>query len=324
MSPSNPFASPEAQINRDRYMRPLIVPPDGGPVEPYQRVTTFAKLVEDATGINKWRMRRVVYGLSQRPDLILSASAAGPDARRDLEKIAEKAEEVTDSGAASTGTALHSFIERLDNGENLGHVPEAYMADLRAYEALKRRHGIEVLMSERFVVHDGLRVAGTFDKVMTVAKGVEHIGVPGIGDNKTGKIDYPLGMAIQLGVYANARLYDIGNAERFPIHPDLDRQHGYIIWLPAGQGHAELKPLDIATGYDVGASAAAMVRELRKKRDWFFPLPGEEPSPLSLLEQLDAAETPDQLKAIYYANVDRWTDAHTARAAARNRILTHN
>jgi hypothetical protein len=322
---ASPFSSPEAQINRDRWQRPLIVPPNGGPVEPYQRVTTFAKIIEDASGLNKWHIRRIVYGLSQRPDLVLAASAAGPDAYRDLMRIADKAEEHVDSGAASTGTALHSFIERIDNGQELGFVPPNYIPDLRAYEALVKKHKIEVQASERFVVYDPFAVGGTFDKIMTVGSGVEHIGVPAIGDNKTGKVDYPLGMAVQLGVYSRSRLYDIGMAQRLELATlaggkPIDQDHGYIIWLPAGTGHAELLTLDIAMGWEA-AEVAVRVRAIRKHKAWFLNRTAVE---LSLEEQIDAAATQQELRALYERNTTRWHDGLTARAGARSRVLAHN
>ena len=64
------------EVSRDRYGRPLVVPPKGGKAVPYTRTTTVAGSLDDATALIAWKMRMVAAGLTLRPDLALAVSAA--------------------------------------------------------------------------------------------------------------------------------------------------------------------------------------------------------------------------------------------------------
>lgn len=41
-------------IQRDRWGRPLITPPDGGKPKPYTRASTLAKALDDNQGLIDW------------------------------------------------------------------------------------------------------------------------------------------------------------------------------------------------------------------------------------------------------------------------------
>ena len=66
-------------VTRDRWGRPLIIPPDGGKPVAYTRVTTVAKTLEDEGGLSKWMMRMTALGLAQRPDLYALVATVGDD-----------------------------------------------------------------------------------------------------------------------------------------------------------------------------------------------------------------------------------------------------
>ncbi len=67
------------EIERDRYGRPLIVPPSGGKAVAYTRATTIANSLDDASALVAWKMRMAAIGLTTRPDILLSISAAQED-----------------------------------------------------------------------------------------------------------------------------------------------------------------------------------------------------------------------------------------------------
>jgi hypothetical protein len=220
-----------------------VVPPDGGPRIPYRRTTTFAGALEDTYALQLWKQRQVAIGMGQRQDLVLAAAAADPDDKDRLDEIAEKAtEHALASAAATTGTSLHTLTERLDRGQKLGHVPEPYGADLKAYE--KATASIEWTDIETFRVLDGWRVAGTADRVGRIN------GVLVVADIKTGSIDYPHKMAMQLACYARSLPYDIATDTRGPAPLGLNLHYGIIIHLPAGEGRCQLHRIDIAKGFD--------------------------------------------------------------------------
>jgi PD-(D/E)XK nuclease superfamily len=244
------------EIPRDRFGRPMIMPAGRGTKrQAYRRTTTFVGCLDDMNGLMKWKARQVAYGMGQRKDLVLAAAAADPADKKLLAEIAEKAtEHAMSSAGATTGTALHSLTERLDRGQTLGHVPDPYPADLDAYR--KATEGIEWLGIECFRVHDDWKIAGTADRVGRNAKGRVQIY-----DIKTGSIDYPHKMAMQLAMYARMTPYDIGTDKRGAPEPGLDLNTGIIIHLPAGTGRCDLYEINLNEGW----SACLLAR---KVWDW--------------------------------------------------------
>ncbi len=239
-------AAPELQnieIPRDGYGRPLVMPVRGTKRVPYRRTTTFAGVLEDTNGLIKWESRLVAYGMGQRKDLVLAASAADPADKAKLSEIAGKAKEhAGGSAAATTGTALHELTERIDRGHPLGAIPQEHKADIDAYR--RATAGMEYTALETFRVYDDWRVAGTADRI-----GRLNGGRLMIMDLKTGSIDYPHKMAMQLAMYAHSVPYDIGTDTRGTDPDQIDYRRGLIIHLPAGQGVCDLYEIDLTAGW---------------------------------------------------------------------------
>lgn len=318
---SSLFDSPEQEIPRDRWGRPLVVPLDGGKPEPYTRATTFAGTLEDTFGLTAWKERMTVLGMGRRPDLVMAASAASADDKRTLGSIAKSAQEAAGAGSAAlTGTALHSFTERIDRGQELGFVPPQYVPDVKAYAELVERKRLGILGVEGFCVLDDYRVAGTYDRILS------WDGVNYIGDLKTGNIDLgAMKIAIQLAVYAHAQAYDVAAAQRTPL-PDVSQDEALVVHLPAGTGIATLHRFNIRKAWDDCVALSARVRELRSLRgkDWSTPAEVVEVAPLTITERIKAASTEEALKALWRENKRDWTPAYTAAASARLREITHN
>jgi hypothetical protein len=245
-----------AEIPRDRWGRPMVMPPKGTKRVAYRRATTFVGCLDDMNGLMKWMSRQVAYGMGQRKDLVLAAAAADPTDKKKIGEIAEKAAEHSKGvtgDAAETGTALHSLTERIDRGGELGVVPHEYQADIEAYR--KATANIEFTGIETFRVHDDWKVAGTADRIGRLN------GRLMIMDIKSGSIDYPHKMAMQLAMYARSVAYDIATDKRVPDAEPIDLNRGVIIHLPAGQGRCDLYEIDIAHGW--GACLIA-----KKVWDW--------------------------------------------------------
>lgn len=220
----------------------------------YRRCTTFVGCLEDTYNLMNWKTRQVAYGMGQRKDLVLAAAAADPTDKRKLNEIAEKAtEHALASASATTGTALHALTERVDRGQPLGVIPAEYEADIKAYEQATKH--IEWLGIESFRVYDPWQVAGTADRI-----GRDPQGRLRIYDIKTGSVDYPHKMAMQLAMYAHSLPYDIATDTRGTLE-DIDCHRGVIIHLPAGEGRCDLYEIDIASGW--GACIIA-----KKVWDW--------------------------------------------------------
>src|SRR5215831_14489249 len=109
MSTTDTFDPIPPAIRRDRWLRPLVVPPGGGKPVPYTRCTTYVSALEDTYNLSRWQQRMVAIGLAERQDLLL-AVAAHRDDKAHLNELCEKALEAAKGSApATTGTALHKL-----------------------------------------------------------------------------------------------------------------------------------------------------------------------------------------------------------------------
>jgi hypothetical protein len=309
------LVSVKPEVARDQYGRPLIAQPGGNPI-PYARVSTIGNVLKDQFALQQWQHGHIVRGLTERPDLLLLA-AANRDDEKQMRAIAEQAMEAAKASAkANVGTALHRFTEKIDLGEDVGHIPDEYQADIAAYEHATT--GLKFVHREIFTVCDELQIAGTPDGV------AEYADDRYITDLKTGSLDYPEAFAVQLAVYAHSTLVDVSTGERTPL--DVDQNRAIIIHLPAGTGRCELHWVDIAAGWEA-AKLALKVRDWRSRKDLLTPLNTEAAvgnvvaaglvtDPIAA--QIAAAESAEVLAAIWADTHDSgWTDAHTALAKAR-------
>jgi hypothetical protein len=266
--------SPTMQIPRDRWGRPLVVPPGGGKPTPYTRCTSFVDCLDDKYNLQRWQQRMVALGLAERPDLLLAVAAADRDDKESLDRITEQAQEAAKAhAAATTGTALHALTERHDRGLAIGPLPAAYRPDLDAY--IRATACLKHVLIEQFAVHDELKIGGTPDRVVT------YQGRGYIADVKTGSVEWGYAaMAMQLAVYSRSTPYHHRTGTRGPCPVDVDQDRGIIIHLPAGEGVCTLYWIDLATGWN-GVQLASSVRKWRRRRNMLTPCevstPGDNP-----------------------------------------------
>lgn len=318
------FAIVKDPIPRDRWGRPLVVPPNGGKPTGYTRATTFVSCLDDTSNLTKWKQRMAVLGLMKRPDLQMAITSADPDDKKTLDRLVDEAQEANGASAAATlGTAIHALTEKIDRGEELPTVPLAYVPDLAAYK--EATEPLEVLQIETFGVNDDLKIGGTWDRI------VRYQGKTYIADVKTGSIDYAaLKIAMQLGVYAHCLQYDHTTNTRTPL--DVDQDRAIIIHLPAGTGTCELVWVDIKAGWEA-VQVAAQVRDWRSRKKLTVSFKDAEPidsSPAAehavkvdeaLLNSINTASTPAELSKLWQDHQDIWTDTCTEAAKARKHQL---
>lgn len=262
LNPSTIATVRRVEPQRDRWGRPLVVPPTGGDPVAYQRVTTLAKMLDDTAALGRWQQRQAIIGLASRPDLVMLASTTPVDDRAAWDRIVEQATEAAaTTAAANTGTAVHLGTEMLDSGMPLDRVPALVRDRVAAYRQLT--DDLEILAVETFVVVDELRVAGTFDRLVRLPDG--RTVIADIKTSKASAVRYAAGSwAVQLAAYSHGRRYDVDTGERSPIDvaARLDPNEGVVIHLPA-DGLPALIPLNLAWGWEA-AKLAARVRAYRK------------------------------------------------------------
>lgn len=334
------FTSPETELPRDRWGRPLITPPDGGEPVAYTRATTFAGTLDDTSMLTKWKMRNVAIGVARSKALQMGALAADPQDRsgkKTLDEIAENALAAANgSDAATTGTALHSFTEKIERGQPLGYVPEEYLPDLDAYRGLLARERIETIAVEGFCVLDDLGVGGTYDRLNRTPLGLltpdgrdlAAEGLDVVGDVKTGGIDFAIGkIGMQLAEYSLSEDYDHRNGARAPLGTfsalpgktprPVSQDWGIIIHLPAGTGTASLVWVNLT----VPRAALQLARDVRAYRagarnlsSKFASISSAAPPPVTAAEALRAATTVAELRAVHPRYAAEWTPGLTSLA----------
>lgn len=295
----------EGDIPRDRFNRPLIVPPSGGKAKAYTRATTLAGTLEDTYNLSRWQQRQVAQGLAARKDLVLAAQAAKGDKAK-LNHICEQAHEAAGSSTkATTGTALHSLTEVVDEGGELPEVSDEVLRDLEAYRVATQ--GLTVKAIEQFVVVDEITTAGTFDRL------IEVDGQHFIADLKTGSIEFGIQkIATQLAIYSRGQLYE-HPGQRSEL-PNVSQKWGLVIHLPAGEGKCDFRWVDLEQGWD----GALLAIEARKWRNAKVAKAGAN----VLLRAIHTAPDAESLAALYRVTPEgAWTEEHTEAAKQRKTEL---
>ena len=344
MTVSTDWETPAGEIPRDRWDRPLVVPPDGGKPTAYTRCTTYVGCLEDTYNLTAWQSRMVALGLAMRPDLLLRVSSLGPtpleegEARKwkkQMDATVKDAKEAAAASAAATvGTALHALTERMDRGLDVGVVPEQYKPHLAAYEAATR--AFTAVHIEAFTVQDELKIGGTPDRVLQIDGHDKLV----IGDLKTGSVEFGIGkMAMQLAVYAHSVLYNHQTGSRAPLG-DIDHNLGLIVALDAKTAQCKLIWVDLAAGWEA-VQLATQVRAWRSRKDISRPYDGPAaavlpvaPTPVqenardltreaaaALVSGIKNAPSPETLIELWRAAGSVWTQEHTELAALRKAEL---
>lgn len=351
------YAEIPEEIQRDRWGRPLIVPPGGGRPVAYTRCTTFVGALEDTYNLGQWMQRMAVAGITHRPDLHLRAASLGLPPVEDgtaqaaakakqwkeaMNRLVDEAREAAAASAAATvGTSLHAITEAIDAGQtiNLHTIPERYHKHLAEYQRVTA--GFTAVHIERFLVNDELKIGGTADRIMRIEG---HEGLF-IGDIKTGSIEYGAGkIAMQLSVYARSQMYT--NGTRTPVD-GLRTDRGVIIHLDAKTGECTLHWADLATAWEA-VGVAGWVRTWRSRKGLLAPAheltspptlplvaePAPEPAPApkpgpqlspnakqvaGVMAAIGNAKSQDELVSLWAVANERglWTDAMTEASKAR-------
>jgi hypothetical protein len=284
----------------------------------YARVTTFIKCVDRSEALDRWQQQRAMEGFGARPEEFQARVVSAQGDRDALNGIWLAA---LDAGgakaAAEMGTAMHRVCEWNDIGHLPRYLPEPYTTGLVAW--IRTTEFFDFHKIEQFMVHDGIQVGGTPDRV------VRYLPCENCGrhyyilDLKTGRVDdfTELQIAMQLGIYANSDYYDPSTGIRIP-QDNICRCKGIIVKLDFTSGTAITYWTDIYTGWEIATEVATRVHAARKNKGLLVPFA---PTP-NLDFLIETAESRDVLKSLYHRHKGGlWMAEHTAAAERRIEIL---
>lgn len=258
----------------------------------YTRASTLSKVLESDYAIQESKRRKIVFGMSRSPELVLKAAAlrtvTEDEDKKELGGIAEAALEVAKAGAAAIrGTAIHKLSERHDAGENLSYLPSYVLEALSVYRQFMSQ--LRIIASETFVVCDDLLAAGTFDRVVELlhdtevrylgADGSEQVDVLVAGtrlvlDLKTNKTADYFGPTYcsQQAVYGYSVPYTANRGRgEWPDGVAPSTAWALILHIPIDSlADAGFHWVDLKLGYQLGELANTM-REQAKRKDLFWP-----------------------------------------------------
>lgn len=298
-------------FKRDRYGRPLIMV-DGQEI-PYTRISGFGQVLEDQTGLNRWKLRTVVAGVAQRPDLVALASS-NPGDSASLDRLAQQFLEAGGaSTAANTGTAIHEALAQLDAGKmQLDSMPDPFVGHATAWLQCVKQFGLEIVpdLVEIPLVNDKYQAAGSSDNFLLRTSDDMLVVV----DKKTGKSisNRPLAYMVQLALYATSYQYDIATGERIAF-PKIDLNVGYIAHLPANGDDCTLYEVDLQEALSL-CDLAQRIRRAQKTAKPVAkatpPANAERELLIKRIEAIKDAGHAKHLAAIWPAGVPTFKQGH--------------
>lgn len=254
---------------------PYVLDPEGKRTR-YSRSSNGGKILDDESNLTDWKLRTVVVGAAQRPELMAKASVLDPD--RDKKALRDIAESCIVAGRGERrsviGTAVHAMFDHIDR-EDAWSPPPNFTELCAAYVDMKTTWGFVAHGIELHCISDRWRLAGTLDrryrttKVLVAPDGqVIPIGTIVVADHKTGKeLEYAAGSySCQLAAYVDSVEYDVVTDERTPFDPPNFPDWALIIHADSSGTRVDVYWVDIEAGRK-GLALADEVKAWRRRDD---------------------------------------------------------
>jgi hypothetical protein len=254
---------------------PYVVAPSGKR-ERYSRSSNGGKILDDESNLTDWKLRTVIAGAAQRPELMAAASVLNIDTeKKALRDIAEKCLVAGKGERRSViGTAVHAMFDHLDRGDEW-IAPPNFIELCMSYVEMKYHWGFEVEDIEIHCINDRFRLAGTLDRRFRTTKALVApdgstipIGSVLVADLKTGKeLEYAAGSyCTQLAAYVDSLRYDVVTDERYAFDPPSVSDWALIIHADSADTRVDVYWVDIESGR-LGLELATKVKEWRRRSD---------------------------------------------------------
>ena len=286
MTTTTTFQAPTTPAVRRKWENgpPMIVPAGESEAVEYDRPSSI-DVFSDTAWLTKWSARTVIDGIVADPAIVDEWKAA----RASLAKVAVM-NGLTDRAKragggmvkAELGTEFHDHAAK-HLEDRTYQPPVEFVLAIAALVTELDLAGLTVVATEKFIVNDRYRMAGTFDMIVC-----DRFGRHYVLDIKTGSL-HPVALAMQLYVYADAPYYfeqgaalDGSQDLRTP-KPQCEITHGYVAEINIDKGTCKIRPVDLTEAPALLALRAEVlaVRELKTIGD---PLT----SPAEILAAVDA------------------------------------
>ncbi len=263
------FFAPRAGVERESdVVNGRYVLPDPGTktIRSWTRASNIGAALADQFGLNRWRMRRLLVGLSARPDLLnLLKVMVEPDNAKLDEIIGTALEVAGTTESANQGTTIHEIQRRVHLGEP---IPEDMRHFADAYTAALAKAGLTVVTTEVRVLHPKLGAAGRLDVILREADGTLVIGDTKATDHIN--LSAPE-FAPQLSVYASAEWVEMGgDGGQWTRMPEVRQDYAICIHVNRETGAVALYRVDMRLGA-YAANLATQVREWRNTKGVLLP-----------------------------------------------------
>lgn len=254
---------------------PYVLDPSGKRSR-YSRSSNGGKILDDESNLTDWKLRTVVAGAAQRPELMAAASVLDID--RDKKSLRDIAEKCLVAGKGERrsviGTAVHAMFDHIDR-EDDWIAPPNYAELCRNYIDFKSLWGFIVEDIEIHCINDRFRLAGTLDRRFRTTKAlvapdgaIIPIGSVLVADLKTGKeLEYAAGSyCTQLAAYVDSLRYDVITDERYAFDPPSVSDWAIIIHADSADTRIDAYWVDIESGRK-GLELATEVKAWRRRSD---------------------------------------------------------
>ena len=273
-------------FTRDRWGRPLIKVPGQDKPQPYVRVSSFGTVLENQFGLNKWKMRTMLRGALDRPDLRARAESKLDDDRFLDDIVEQLIEHGGGSRAANMGTAIHEVLSQVNLGTlTTATAPADFRLHVETWGNALKAYGFTVVpdLVETHLVNDEFRAAGSGDAFL------QRDGRLYACDIKTGKTisPRPLAYMVQLYLYATSQRYDVVTGERTPLG-NIDTEVAYIAHIPAAEASCTFYEVDLTDARAL-TILAAQVKEAEKSGAKVTPIGAVRTTPVATVERTPAA-----------------------------------
>lgn len=278
--------------------------PVTGESKSWQTASNYGFPLQDQYGLNKWRLRQLLTGVAQRPDLLALLAAMVDYDKGKLDEIAETALQVAGTSAdANIGTAVHEALRAADEGKPY---PPMFEPHVRAYRAELARFGLRAVLVERLVITPALGAAGRLDRGYEEADGTLVLG-----DIKTsGRLDLSEHeISVQLAVYQGASHVRSLDDKTWEPLPRMRDDYAIVVHVDRESGAVSVYRVDLTIGKN-GANLAAQIRGWRKAGPVLLPYV----PPVTVGPELQAG------RVAQYGERPVWTSGPTTAAEMQEAI----